>query len=137
MDIEITEVFEGPVVAFLESHPLERIEPQIGENRHIDVDRSSDPSVWLVDHSEFPVVDTNCTQSAFREIEDLVAVGWPFAGQHGRLVVAVEMNLVGPVAELLALQQLVLDGRIASEGTRVGKKSRPEKMPFSTLPAGM
>jgi hypothetical protein len=30
VDVEIAEVFEGPVVALLEPHPLIRIEPQIG-----------------------------------------------------------------------------------------------------------
>ncbi len=37
------------------------------------------------------------------------------AGQQRRLVVAVEMDLVGPVAELLTLQQVFLDARLARE----------------------
>ena len=34
MDEEITHISERAVVALLESHPLERVEPQVGEDRH-------------------------------------------------------------------------------------------------------
>ena len=103
VDEEVRYVFEGPRVALRELHPLERIEPEIGEDRPVELDRSADPAVGLVDQPELPVVDTNRAERAFGEVEDLVAVGWPLAGQQVRLVVAVEMNLVGRVAELLAL----------------------------------
>ena len=47
------------------------------------------------------------------EVEDLVALGRPFAGDQVRLVIAVEMHLVGAIAELLALLELLDDVRIA------------------------
>ena len=41
----------------------------------------------------------------FTEVENFVARTRPFAGDALYLVVAVEMALVGPVADLLTLQQ--------------------------------
>src|SRR5262249_10646395 len=45
--------------------------------------------------------------------EQLLALGWTFAGEEIHLVVTVEMVLVGPVAELNAPQQLIGDVRVA------------------------
>ncbi len=74
------------------------------------------PAVGLIDHVVFPVVDANRAERAFGEVEDLMPVGRPFAGKHIGLVVAVEMLLVGLVASCNALQQLVLDVRLAGDG---------------------
>ena len=104
----------------------------------VEMDRSAEPPVGLVDQAEFAVVDTNRAERAFSEVEDLMPVGRTFAGQQIHLVVAVEVHLVARVAELLALQQLVLDVRVAGQPRRTsGSKSRPDMMPFSTLPAGI
>ena len=61
-----------PHVALGELHPLERIEPEIGQDWPVDMDRSAGPAVGLVDHAEFPVVDANRAQGTFGEVKDLV-----------------------------------------------------------------
>ena len=74
----------------------------------------SQPFGWSI-MPELPVVNAHRAERAFREIEDFVAVGRSLAGQHIGLVVAVEMHLVGPVAELFALEQFVLDVGLAGD----------------------
>src|SRR5271169_2106794 len=51
--VEIGHVHERAGVSLLELHPLERIEPEIGQDRPIQMDRSSEPAVGLIDKSEF------------------------------------------------------------------------------------
>jgi hypothetical protein len=48
--------------------------------------------------------------------KDLMTGGWPFAQEDVHLIVAVEMVLVFPVAELQSLQKLVGDVGIAGGG---------------------
>ena len=55
------------------------------------------------------------------EVEELVALRRPLARQQVHLVVAVEVVLVGPVAELHALEQLVGDVRVAGGGAQRGE----------------
>ena len=64
------------------------------------------PALRLVDEAELVVVDAHRADRAFAEVEDLVTLGRALAGEHGRLVVAVEVVLVGPVADLHALEQV-------------------------------
>ena len=71
-----------------------------------DVRLFAQPAVGLVDEAELVVVDAHRADGALAEVEDLVARRRALAGDHGRLVVAVEMVLVGPVADLHALEQL-------------------------------
>src|ERR1700732_51268 len=97
------------------SEPLEWVEPEIGNDRPINFHRAAEPTAGLIDETVFIVVDSNRAERAFGEIEDLVPVGWAFSGQQACLVVAVEMNLVVAIAELLALLQLGYDVRIAGD----------------------
>src|SRR5208283_5986883 len=62
------------------------------------------------------VVDAYRTDSALAEVEDFVTRGRPFAGDGGHLVIAIQMVLVSPVADRLALQQFLADVRIAGRG---------------------
>src|SRR5207342_568949 len=55
------------------------------------------------------------------EIEDLVTLGRPLTGQEIHLVVAVEMVLVAPVAELHALEQLIGNVWISRSGHQCGE----------------
>src|SRR5262245_59736940 len=50
-----------------------------------------------------------------------MALGWAFSGEQIHLIVTVQMVLVGPIAELHALQQLLTDIGIASRGHQGGE----------------
>src|SRR5205085_4353619 len=105
---------------FWETQALEGIKWQVGYGWRVDMDLATEPAVRLFNETIFIVVDTHRTQRAFAEIKDLVPGRRTLAGDHVHLVVAVEMVLVGPVADLLSFQQFVRDVRIA----RRGKESR-------------
>src|SRR6266480_3680734 len=92
---------------------LKRIETQVDQVRHVNVRLFTQPTLGLVDETIFVVVNTHRADGAFAEIEDLVTVRWPFAGDSVHLVVTVKMVLVSPVAEFHTLKQLVSDVRIA------------------------
>ena len=91
----------GPVVG--PARALERIEAQVGDVRHVRMGLFAQPALGLVDEAVFVVVDAHRADRAFAEVEDLVPRGGAFAGDRGHLVVAVQMVLVGPVADRLAL----------------------------------
>ena len=76
----------------------------------------TEPASGLVDEAELVVVNAHRADGAFAEVEDFVTRGRAFAGDAGHLVIAVEMVLVGAVAEFHALEQLVGDVRIAGGG---------------------
>ena len=73
---------------------------------------------------------------AFAEVEDLVARRRALAGDQVHLVVAVEVVLVGPVADLLALSSSSVMFGLPAAARKVGNQSMPEMMPFCTVPAG-
>ena len=85
----------------------------------------AEPACGLVDEAELVVVDAHRADRAFAEIEDLVTVRGPLPVMQVQLVVAIEMVLVGPVADLLALQQLVGDVRIAGGSHERGEPVQP------------
>ena len=95
---------------------LERIQAQVGDVRHVRLGLFAQPAGRLVDEAELVVVNAHRADRAFAEVEDFVTRGRPFAGDGVQLVVAIQMVLVGPVADLLALQQFVGDVRIAGRG---------------------
>ena len=64
------------------------------------------PAVRLLVELVLEVVDANGAQVRAAEVEEFVALGRPLALQQVHLVVAVEVVLVGPVAELHALEEL-------------------------------
>ena len=66
----------------------------------------SRPAVRLLVELVLEIIDADGTQMRAAEVEEFVTLGRPFAQQQVHLVVAVEMVLVGPVAELHALEQL-------------------------------
>ena len=100
---------------------LERIEAQVGEIRHVHVGLGAQPAVGLVNETVLVVVNAHRADGAFAEVEDFMARGRALAGDGGHLVVAVQMVLVGLVAELHALEQLVGDVRIAG-GVKEGRE---------------
>src|SRR5258708_30423913 len=74
VDEEIREEVVRTHVALRVLHPLERIEPEVGEDRCIEMDGSPDPTLGLVDQPVFPIVDANRAQGALGEVEDFMAV---------------------------------------------------------------
>src|SRR5262249_29096961 len=92
---------------------LEGIEAKVGQERHVDVGLLAEPAVRLVDEAILEVADAHRAQRALAEVEDLLAIRGPLAGDHVHLVVAVEMHLVATIAHLLAALQLAPDVRVA------------------------
>src|SRR5262249_2906602 len=70
------------------------------------------PPPWLRKEREFEVVDADRAELRAAKIEHLLAFRRTLAGEKIHLVVTVEMVLVGPVAELHALQRLIGDVRV-------------------------
>src|SRR5580704_8725579 len=89
--------------------PFEGILAQIDDGRHVGRDFLARPAEWLLVKLELEVVDADGAELRFTKIENLVTRRRPLAGEQVGLVVAVEMVLVGPVAELHALQKLLND----------------------------
>jgi len=75
----------------------------------------ADPALGLVDEAVFVVVDPDGAERAFAEIEDFVARRRTLAGDGGGLIVAVQVILVRPVADRLALQEFVADVGVAGD----------------------
>src|SRR5206468_5027000 len=112
---EAPELVHEPVVVgdrSADPRALEGIETEIDENGPVDLDRAAQPAVGLIDEPVLVVVDTYGAQRRLGEVEDLVPLRLAGAREHVHLVVAVEIDLVAPVAKLLALLELGRDVRI-------------------------
>src|SRR6478672_740741 len=86
---------------------LERIEPQVGQVRDVGPGLVTHPATRLVDEAVLVVADADGAELAFAEVPDLGTVRRALAGDQVHLVVTVEIDLVGAVAELLALLELL------------------------------
>src|SRR5262249_40523714 len=115
---------------------LERIEPQVDQDRPIDLDRPAKPAPWLIDEAVLEVVDPYRAERRFGEIEDLVTLRWPLAGEHVRLVVAVEVDLVRRASDVLPLLELVGDVGVAGGGDECREPVEPREYPIFDLPGG-
>jgi len=104
--------------AIVEPAPLERVEPEIEKPRPVERYFWSEPSLGLRTEDIFPIIDTHRGQSRSGEIRERVTRRGAFAGQHIRLVNPVEVHLEGLTINLLAVQQLGRDIRIASKGDK-------------------
>src|SRR5262249_12514106 len=100
--------------------PLERVLPDIVDYRHVSFDLRSGPAVRLVVELVLEVIHPHRPELGPSEIEDLMAGGRRFALKQIELVGAVEMVLVGSVAQGHALEKLILDVRIARGGKQAG-----------------
>src|SRR5262249_27215570 len=78
---------------------LERIEPKVDQVGNVGMSLFTQPAAGLIDESKFIIVKAHCPNGAFAKVEDLVALGWTFAGNGIGLVVAIKMVLVSPMAE--------------------------------------
>src|SRR5262245_17395438 len=98
-----------------EGEPLERILPDVddhGPGRRLAIGLGDIP--FHQAEVDLPVHVADGGQvAASVEVEDFLALAGPLAGQQIGLVVAVEMDLEGPVAHLAALLEALLDVRHA------------------------
>src|SRR4051794_37617076 len=94
---------ERAALAIGQTGPLERVQPQIDNDRPIHLLRRTQPAIWLIGEPIFIITDANGRQSAFREIEDLIPLRRTLARNHICLIVTVQMNLICRPAELLTL----------------------------------
>src|SRR5215475_8961379 len=100
---------------------LERVLAKVDQPRHIGRGLLARPAPGLRVECELEVVDAKRTQLRAAEVEDFLALGWAFTGEKIHLVVTVEMVLVGPFAELHALQQLIGDVGVARRSHQGGE----------------
>src|SRR5256714_3561912 len=121
---EVVAVAESTSVGRLAANhrrTLERVLTKVNHARHVGGDLFARPAIRLLIERELEVVVTKCAQAGTAEIEDFVALGWAFAGDKIRLIVAIEMVLVRPVAELHAPEKLLGDVRVVCGGQQSGK----------------
>src|SRR6516165_5142049 len=121
---EVVAVAPGAGVGRLAPHAgraFERVLANVDQAGHVRGDLFARPAPRLRKERELEVVEANRAQLRAAEIEQLAALGWAFAGEKIHLVVAIEMVLVGAVAELHALQQLIGDVRVAGRGHQGGQ----------------
>src|SRR5208283_791043 len=95
---------------------LEGILPDVYHRRHISFQFLSWPAIGLLDELELEVIDAERTEFGAGEVEELMTSGRSCTRQDGKLVVAVQVVLVGAVAELHALEELVGDIGITGSG---------------------
>ena len=116
--------------------PLERVLTDVVDFGHVRRDLGAGPTVRLVVELVLEVVHPHRAELRASEVENLMASGGTFALEQSHLVITVQMVLVGPVAELHALEELVGDVRIARGVDRRWGTSPSQRMiPFSTVPA--
>src|SRR5262245_59092854 len=95
---------------------LQRFQAEVGQDRPVHLDRAAKPALRLINEAVLVVADAHRSESRLGEVEDFIARRRPKACDEVKLVVAIEVNLVGLVAELLALLQFINDVRIAGDG---------------------
>src|SRR5215831_17439963 len=104
---------------------LERVLANVDQPRHVRGGLFARPAPRLHKERELEVVEANGAELRAAEIEQLAALGWTFAGEQIYLVIAVQMVLVGAIAELHSFQQLIGDVRVARRGHERGKPIEP------------
>src|ERR1035441_2215894 len=70
--------------------------------------RAADPALGLVSETVLEVVNAHRTESALREVVEFVARGRTFAADGSRLVIAIQMVLVGTGSQRHDSHQLVI-----------------------------
>src|SRR5271166_5457729 len=99
---------------------LERILPDVVDLGHIRRHLGTGPARRLFEKLVLEVIHSHRAEVRSSEIKDLMASGGPFALKQGHLVIPIEMVLIRPVAELYALEELILDVRIAGRSEERG-----------------
>src|SRR5262245_19223385 len=98
--IEIVHIASTEIVEALGvdgGRPLEGILANIHHARHVGRDLPAGPTAGLAEELELEIIEPQGSQVRPREVEELMAVGRALVLQEVRLVIAVEVVLVGPV----------------------------------------
>src|SRR5262247_1499615 len=85
--------------------PFEGILADVHHSRHVGRDLAARPTFWLPKKLELEIIDPHGAKLRSGEVEKLAALRWGFVLQQLRLVVTVEMVLIGAVAKLHSLQE--------------------------------
>jgi hypothetical protein len=96
---------------------LEGILTNVDDGRHVGGDLLTWPAPRLLQELKLEVIDAERAKMRSREVKELVTSRRSGAGQESHLVVAIEVVLVGGVAELYALEELLNDVWISSRGS--------------------
>src|SRR5262245_24276002 len=96
--------------------PLERILTDVDDRWHVRFHLLSRPTIGLLVEPVLEIIDSHGTELRATEVEEFMPHRWPFAFEQVRLVEAIEMVLVGPVAELHPFKKLVGNIGVASGG---------------------
>src|SRR6185312_11475808 len=125
-DLEAPELVDKPIViadrpailAVEHTRPLERVQTEIDQDRPVHFDRGAEPATRLIGEAVLVIVDPYRGERALGAVEDFVALRRAFAGDQVHLVVAVKVDLVVAIAELLTLLQFLGDIRVARCGDK-------------------
>src|SRR5271169_5859424 len=101
---ELVEPCRGTLEEVQNRRSLEGVLANVVDFGHICFDLRSRPAFRLVVELVLKVVYPHSAKLRPSEVVNLMASGWPFALKHGHLVISIEVVLVGPVAELYALE---------------------------------
>src|SRR5262249_7321126 len=100
-------------------------EAKIDQDRPIHLLRRSQPAIGLVGEAVLEVVNTHGAQSGFREVENLMTFRRPLSSEKVALVVSVEMDFVGDVADFLAFLEFLSDVRVSGGCDEGGEPIQP------------
>src|SRR5262245_30020486 len=113
-ELEAPELIDEPVVvadrsailAVVHAGPLERVETKIDQDWPVHLDRGAKPAARLIGEPILVVTNPYRGEGTLGEVEDFVALRRALAGDEVHLVVAVEVDLVGAVPQLLAFLEV-------------------------------
>src|SRR5208283_4716234 len=103
---------------------LERILAQVRHHGCVGDYLLTEPPIRLLVELELEVPDAHRAEMGTPKVDDFISSGWALASQQRRLVVAVEIVLVGALADLHTLEEFLLD--VWSAGGR-RKRRQPIK----------
>src|SRR5271157_249771 len=120
------------IVVYTLITPLERVDGEVEEDWRAERGEWSSPDLdplrLLNEEVDLEPLVTHGQQVAVvAEIEELLTLAGPLASEVVGLVVAVEVDPVGPLAGLVALEELLLDIRLSRGGQQGGQPVLPRK----------
>ena len=102
--------------------PLERVLADVDYGGHIGGGFLSRPPVWLLEELKLEVIQAQGSEMRTCKIQELMPNGRSLARQKGRLVVTIEMVLIGTAFQRHAVEKLVGNVRVSRCG---GERRQP------------
>src|SRR5262249_28328426 len=123
-ELEAPELVDEPVViadrpailAVEHARSLERVQTKIDQDRPVHLERGAEPATRLIGEAVLVIIDPYRRECALSEVKNFMALRRALAGDQIHLVVAVEVDFVGAIAQLLTLLQLLGDVSVAGRG---------------------